>query len=278
MCTEQFIEVFCVQKNASCDFSVVSLVYVVQCGVCSKMLVVQWGAIYHPPRHTCPFVTIPKSPSSSSSLTSIQAKKSVKIQKKWRHQVRAYMLQLHWAVFWSVNICQRTYSARNLIGQGIISHSQAMFGGESIRWHAKFYLYFNFHFHFVQRAFLNVIHGMRQFYFHFFILYLVSRAFTWHAAMFGLGYDRGSSGSMWWRHERQGLRLCTHTKLRNCVQTTIMHNCELWEIVQTGWDFVRTHCKPCRSAHVIVSSHISGMSYILFKKVLYGLWETESKI
>ena len=41
MCTEQFIEVFGVQKNASCDFSVVSLVYVVQCGVCSKMLVVQ---------------------------------------------------------------------------------------------------------------------------------------------------------------------------------------------------------------------------------------------
>ena len=36
------------------------------------MLVVQWEAIYHPPRHTSPFVTIPKFPSSSSSSISIQ--------------------------------------------------------------------------------------------------------------------------------------------------------------------------------------------------------------
>ena len=108
---------------------------------------------------------------------------------------------------------------------------------------------------------------MRQFYFHFFILYLVSRAFTWHAAMFGLGVRQGEFWVNVVTARKAGVAIVhAHKIVQFCAND---NNAQLCQIVQQGGDFAHTHCKPSHSAHVIIS-HISGTSYILSKKVF--LW------
>ena len=96
------------------------------------------------------------------------------------------------------------------------------------------------------------------------VLYLVSRALTWHAAMFGLGVRQGEFWVNVVTARKAGVAIVhAHKIVQFCAND---NNAQLCQIVQQGGDFARTHCKPSRSAHVIISQ-ISCISYTLFKKV-----------
>ena len=82
--------------------------------------------------------------------------------------------------------------------------------------------------------------------------------------MFGLGVRQGEFWVNVVTARKAGVAIVHAHKI---VQFCANHNnAQLCEIVQIWWGFARTHCKPCRSAHVIFSQ-ISCISYTLFKKV-----------
>ena len=74
-----------------------------------------------------------------------------------------------------------------------------------------------------------------NFIFIFFILYLVSRAFTWHAAMFGLGVRQGEFWVNVVTARKAGVAIVhAHKIVQFCAND---NNAQLCEIVQTGWGF-----------------------------------------
>ena len=185
-------------------------VCIVYCAVWSKMLVVQWGAIYHPRRHTCPFVTIPNSPSSSSSSISIQHfNKSQK----------------------SINDDTEGQGAGHIHDNCIQQYFRLEIFVKEIIWPQIFLDQ-------VILAASNIwlrehLHGMPQ------------------------CLDLGTMGEFWVNvvtARKAGVAIVhVHTKLCNCVQFTIMHNCELHEIVRAGLEL----CTHTMQLHHPAPSHVS---------------------
>ena len=77
-------------------------------------------------------------------------------------------------------------------------------------------------------------------------------------------WTRGTMGEFWVNvvtARKAGVAIVHAHKLCNCVQTTIMHNCEL---CKQGCNYARTHCNCTTycSAHVIIS-HMYQVSYFI---------------
>ena len=174
------------------------------------MLVVQWGAIYHPRRHTCPFVTIPNSPSSSSSSISIQHfnKSQKSINDDTEGQRAGHIHD---------NCIQQYFRLEIFVKERIwpwIFLDQVILAASNI-WPREH------------------LHGMPQ------------------------CLDLGTMGEFWVNvvtARKAGVAIVhVHTKLCNCVQFTIMHNCELQESVRAGLEL----CTHTMQLHHPAPSHVS---------------------